>query len=100
MMRSLVRAVLSPHDELSHSFFHSIPLFSSPYKGISVHIPLGSKSGGNSDAHSASRSDSKPTGGRGDPARTCVVSWHGYLSGGSVGLAMDLERSAGGGYEC
>jgi hypothetical protein len=42
-LHSPVRAVLSLHDKLSHSFFYSIPLFFSSYKGISVHIPLGYK---------------------------------------------------------
>src|SRR5271156_3833705 len=34
---------LSLRDKLSHSFFPSLPLFSSSYKEISVHIPLGCK---------------------------------------------------------
>jgi hypothetical protein len=58
-------------------FFHSIPLFSSSYKGISVHILLGCTSGGNSGGHNISHSHSrsysyhhnngKPTRDRGDP---------------------------------
>jgi hypothetical protein len=87
---------MTSYHTLSFTLSH---FFSSSYKGISIHIPLGSKSGGNSDARSASHSHSKPTGGQSDPARTCVVPWHGYLSGGSIGLAKDLERGAGGSQE-
>ena len=85
--------------------YHTLSFTLSPslsYKGISVHIPLGYKSGGNGDVynvgHSCSyhHSNGKPTEGRGDPARTCVVPWHGYLPEWNVGLAKDLERGVGG----
>ena len=36
---------------------------------------------------------------RGGPAGTCIVRWHGHLPRGSVGLAKNLERGAGGGQE-
>jgi hypothetical protein len=33
-------------------------------------------------------------------AGLCAVPWHGYHSGGNVGLVKDLKRGAGGGQEC